>query len=90
MSETIHQARIAPHTNAITEATSSIAAIAQILEAFRAHAADEIKLDDDEINKLVKNGRILGGLSMAIEILAESINSRTYQIEEALGVEETL
>jgi hypothetical protein len=81
--------KIASHTKAIANATLSINSIARVIEAFRAHVAGEVELDADEINKLANNGFIISQLSNTIEILAESIEFRTYQINEILGIEET-
>jgi hypothetical protein len=88
--QTYNSSKIASHTKAIANATFSINSIAKVIEVFRAHATGEATLDTDGINKLANNGFIISQLSIAIEILAESIELRTYQINEILGIKETL
>jgi len=66
----------------ITKATQAINAMTRLLEAFRAHNADECPLDTDDINKLAANGYILSSLSGGIELLSGTIDTRMYELLE--------
>jgi hypothetical protein len=69
----------------IQSATESIRVITELLEALRQHHYGVAMLDDDAITELSRSDRVMGGLAHAIEIIADAIDNRTYELLELSG-----